>query len=213
MTLATKAELRTDVGNWLNRASDANFLAQFDSFLTLAEAEFGTRLRADVMERRLRATLNERWETNPAGTNQISSISIVSNGAYQDGGPLDFIIYQEVIKRFGESAGASTRVCAYTLVGEQIGFFPFPEEDLTSTLEFEIVAYARPAALVAEDSTNLVLTTYPGIYLYGVLMQTALYYGRDEDFIKWDQSYEKAIADANEEAASTPGDILIQRVG
>ena len=213
MPLSTKAELRSEVGAWLNRANDTNFLNRFDSFLTLCEADFGTRLRADVMERRLRATLNERWETNPAGSNQIRSVSILRNGAYQDGGALDFIIYQEAIRRYGESAGAATLVRAYTLVGEQIGFFPHVEEDLTATQEFEIVAYIRPEALVADSDTNLILTTYPSVYFYGVLMQTAPYYGRDEDFTKWGGLYEKALDEVNVEAASTPGDILIQRVG
>lgn len=193
----------------MNRSSDADFLARFDSFLALAEGDFGTKLRADVMERRLRAVLNERWETNPAGTNQIRSVTIVNNGAYQTPS-LSFLSYQQAIKAYGPAS--ATPVKAYTLVGEQIGFFPSPEQDLTSTLEFEIVAYQRPSALVLDTDSNLVLTTYPGIYLYGALMQTAPYYGRDDDLAKWGQAYQAAIEAANFEAASTPGDILLERV-
>ena len=209
MAIGTKAELRTEVGAWLNRTNDANFAARFDSFLALAEGDFGTRLRADVMERRLRAKLNERWEKNPAGSNQVRSVSVVSNGNYQTPA-LTFLTYQAIIKAYGSNN--ATLVKAYTLVGEQIGFFPHAEEDLNTTQEFEIVAYVRPEALVVDGDTNLVLTTYPGIYLYGVLMQTAPYYGRDSDFAKWGQLYEKAIDEANAEAADTPGDIIIQRV-
>ena len=65
---------------------------------------------------------------------------------------------------------------------------------------------------MADSDTNLVLTTYPGVYMYGVLMQTSTYYGRDEDLTKWGGLYEKALAEANAEAGDTPGDILIQRV-
>ena len=209
MTFATKAELRTEVGAWLNRENVTDFLNRFDSFLTLCEADFGTRLRADVMERRLQARLNERWETNPAGSNQIRSVSILRNGNYQQPA-LTFLTYQAIIKQYGNNN--ATLVKAYTLVGEQIGFFPHAEEDLTATQEFEIVAYIRPEALVADSDTNLVLTTYPGVYMYGVLMQTSTYYGRDEDLTKWGGLYEKALAEANAEAGDTPGDILIQRV-
>ncbi|MGI9486940.1 MAG: phage adaptor protein [Geminicoccaceae bacterium] len=210
MTLATKAELRTDVGNWLNRATDADFLARFDSFLALAEDDIGKKLRSKVNERRLTATLNERWENNPTGSRQVRSISILNNGDYQDGGPLTYLTYQRAVARYGEGAGASDLVRAYTLVGEQIGFFPFPSEDLTSTLQFEIVAYVRPDPLLLDADNNEVLTTYPSVYLWGTLLQTADYYGRGGDKVKWGESYLAAIDDANVEADDLPGDSLIQ---
>lgn len=209
MTLASKAELRADVGNWLNRSGDSDFLSRFDSFLALCEADFGSKLRADVMERRQDAALNERWEKNPAGTNQIRSVMIVNDGIYQKPA-LTFLPYVDIVRAYGETS--ATPVKAYTLVGEQIGFFPFPLQDFTSTLRFEVTVYQRPNALVLDTDSNLVLTTYPSVYLYGVLMQTAPYYGRDDDLAKWGQAYQAAIEAANFEAASTPGDILLERV-
>lgn len=207
MTLATKAELRADVGNWLNRSSDADFLARFDSFLALAEGDFGTKLKSKVNERRLTAPLNEQWEANPAGSQAIKSISILSNGAYQSSGPLEFLSYQEAIRLYGSNAAG--QVCAYTKVGTQIGFFPAPST--TSTITFEIIAYVRPDPLVAEDSDNEILLTYPSIYLYGVLLQAAPYYGREEDLVRWGQLYGQAIADANMEQASSFSDVMLVR--
>ena len=209
MTLATKAELRDDVAAWLSREDEPDFLARFDTFLALTEADFGTKLRASVIERRLDAVVNERWEKNPAGTNQVRSVVILNNGNYQFP-PLSFLPYQDIIKRYGTTS--STPIKAYTLVGNQIGFFPFPLEDLTSTLRFEVIAYVRPDPLTTDDSDNEVLLVYPNVYFYGVLVQTAPYYGRDEDLVKWGQLYGQAIADANQEASSKPGDILIERV-
>lgn len=211
MTLATKAELRADVGNWLNRATDPDFLARFDSFLTLAEADFGTKLKSKVNERRLTAPLNERWESNPAGGQAIKSVSIISGDAYQSGGPLDFLSYQDAIEIYG--AQSSGQVAAYTKVGTQIGFFPFASSDPSSTTTFEIIAYVRPDPLVAEDSDNEILLTYPGVYLWGTLLQTADYYGRSEDKTKWAESYIAAIADANGEQASSFSDVMLVRAG
>lgn len=211
MTLATKAELRTEVGSWLNRATDANFLARFDSFLALAEADFGTKLKSKVNERRQVATLNERWENNPAGNQAIKSIAILSDDAYRSRGPLEFVSYQDAIRIYGATSSGEVR--AYTKVGTQIGFFPHPSEDLTSTLQFEIISYVRPPALVDDGDDNQVLLSYPGVYLYGVLAQTAPYYGREEDLVRWRGLYEAAIAEANMEQAGAHSDVLLVRAG
>jgi len=210
MTLATKAELRTDVGAWLNRANDPDFLARFDSFLALCEADFGPKIRTPVTERRLTAPLNERWEKNPAGTNQIRSVAILNGDNYQNPS-LTYLSYQEAIKAYG--ATGSTPVAAYTIVGEQIGFFPSPKTNTSSTITFEIIAYVRPDALVDEDSDNEILVTYPGIYLWGTLLQSADYYGRTDDKGLWGQSYLAALAEATNEAATMPGDVMLVRAG
>lgn len=209
MTLATKAELRDEVGAWTNRATDPKFLARFDSFLALCEADFGTKLKSKANERRLQATLNERWEKNPAGGQAVKSIAILRGDAYQSRGPLDALSYQDAIKLYGATSSGEVR--AYTKVGDQIGFFPFPTEDLTSTLQFEIIAYVRPDPLVAEDSDNEILLIHPGIYLYGILSQEAVWEGRDEDLAKYRGFYEQAIADANMEQAGSHSDILLVR--
>ncbi len=209
MTLATKAELRADVGNWLNRASDPDYLARFDSFLKLAEADFGTKLKSKVNERRQVATLNERWENNPAGNQAIKSVAILGGDAYRSRGPLDFVSYQDAVRIYG--ANTSGEVAAYTKVGTQIGFFPFPSEDLTSTLQFEIISYVRPDPLLLDADNNEVLTNYPGVYLWGTLLQTADYYGRTEDKVKWGESYLAAIVDANQEQAGSYSDVLLVR--
>lgn len=210
MTLATKAELRADVGNWLSRTGEADFLARFDSFLALAEADFGTRLRARQLERRLRANLNEKWEFLPERTNQVRSVAILTEddaSTYE----VPFYTYREAVKVFGPNSVGDIR--AYTVVGDQIGFFPMAREDLTATRRFEVVIYQRPPPLAADLDTNVILTTYPGIYLYGTLLQSAPYYGREEDLLRWTNSYEAEIAKANGESSTTPGDVLIVRAG
>ncbi len=210
MTLATKAELRTNVGRWLSRSTDSDFLARFDSFLALAEADFGTKLKSKVQERRLVATLNERWENNPAGSQEVRSVAILTNGNYRSRGPLDLLSYQQAVAKYGPNA--SGEVQAYVLVGQQIGFFPFADEDLTSTKQFEMVAYVRPDALVADTDNNEVLVSYPAVYLYGTLLQAAPYYGRQEDVTTWDALYAQAIEDANAEKASRAGDVMLERI-
>lgn len=210
MTLATKAELRDDVGAWLNRATDPDFLARFDSFLALCEAEFGPKIRTPVTERRLVAALNERFEANPAGSNQIRSVAILDGDNYQSP-TLTYLSYQEAITTYGTSG--ATPVKAYTIVGDQIGFFPAPKSNLSSTLQFEIIAYVRPDPLVNDTDNNEILTTYPGIYLWGTLLQSADYYGRTEDKVKWGENYGAALAEAVKEADTMPGDVIIQRAG
>ena len=210
MTLATKAELRTDVAAWLNRANDPDFAARFDSFLALCEADFGPQIRTPVTERRLTAPLNERWEKNPAGTNQIRSVAILNGDNYQNPA-LTYLSYQEAIKVYG--ASGTTPVAAYTIVGEQIGFFPAPKTNSSSTLSFEIIAYVRPDPLVDDDDDNEILVTYPGIYLWGTLLQSADYYGRSEDKGLWGQSYQAALTEATKEADTMPGDVILQRIG
>lgn len=209
MTLATKADLRDEVAAWLSRVGEPDFLARFDTFLLLAERNFSSRVTARPLERRLRANLNEKWEQLPDRTVQVRSVHILTDdeaSAYE----VPFYTHREAVKRFGANSVGDIK--GYTVVGDQIGFFPMSRADLDSTRRFEIVVYQKPPPLVNDTDTTTLLAEYPGIYLYGTLYQSASYYGRMEDKQTWFELYEAEIALANAEAAETPGDVMFERV-
>ena len=213
MAIANKAALRDDVAVWLSRVGEADFLARFDSFLALAEADFGPRLLVRQLERRLRANLNEKWEKFPERTIELVSVFILAvdadEGDDREWYRLPYMTHQKALDTYGDTASGEVR--AYTTIGEQIGFYPHPRFDQESQRRFQVTAYRRPGPLVLDTDTNDTLSKYPAVYLYGVLKHAAPYYGRQEDLVRWSGLLEQAIDDANVEAAGVTGDIMLAR--
>ena len=107
----------------------------------------------------------------------------------------------------------------FTIVGNEMEFSPFPEWDPASGTPEPVwpvceLAYYQRQNLGPDDTdTNIVLTTYPGVYIFGSLVEAAPFI-RDDGRVKlWQDKFNDAVAGANaeHERARTAGGQLRQR--
>ena len=98
----------------------------------------------------------------------------------------------------------------FSVVGSQIEFVPFPDGTPGSAVSFPIeLAYYQRQSLGPNDTdTTAVLTTYPAIYIYGCLMQSAPFIRDDPRVQTWASFYTNAINGANAEHER-----MMQRIG
>lgn len=82
----------------------------------------------------------------------------------------DFLEYRapEQMRRFDDDAG---RPCFFTVIGNQIELDRTPDE----AFDIEIQYYSVDAALTSSNTTNLVLTNHPELYLYGSLFHLYIF--------------------------------------
>jgi hypothetical protein len=67
---------------------------------------------------------------------------------------------------FGRSASLTGLPTVYSVVGRQVEVAP-----ITLPTEFSLWYWQKLPQLVADDDTNIILTTYPYLYLYGLLIE------------------------------------------
>lgn len=100
---------------------------------------------------------------------------------YDDGTtnrPLDFIAAQHMVGMSGVNSSGSP-IRGYTIDGDTIRLIPIPD----GTRFLRGTYYRRFNALSTE--LNELFRRAPSIYLYGALLEAALYLGEDENITKW----------------------------
>jgi hypothetical protein len=180
--LATYAELQSSIGDWLNRA---DLVATIPSFISIAESAHNRQIRTRQMIKRSTATVSDAFTTLPSDMLEITNAQI--NGSRVT--PLDFVSMTEADKvRRLYPAGTSKY---FTIVGDTLELVPNP----SSSVEVEIVYYARIPALSASNTSNWLLLMSPDLYLYGALIASAPYLRDDERVMAWMNLYKQALAE------------------
>lgn len=194
MALATYAELRSTVADWLNRDDLAT---QIPDFIALAEAQ----IRRNVRARSVRSAITLDAEViTPAGQYQdhaellafgeLRSLKLTgSTGATR--GPIQ-IVTPEVLaekQRVYTTAGIPRYAMS---VDSQLVLSPAPDR----TYSGEVVFYELLLPLVSSGS-NTTLSEAPDIYLYGSLLEAASYLEHDDRVAEWQRRFDKAVADLN----------------
>jgi len=166
MTISTYAELQDQVYKFLLRDSSDLVIttAQVQTFIQLCEAELNRELKIRILQ-------------------DSATVSTVADQAYASL-PTDF---REVIDfKFSDSpvgikwvtpeeyrlkyTGLSGRPEAYTIIGTRIYFGPTPAAIHTLNLDY----YKKIPALTDSNTTNVILTDHPDVYLYGALKHAGI---------------------------------------
>lgn len=238
-----RAQLRLSIMAWLHRANFRTpVAADFDptaGFIALAEQEMNARLRARCMVVRTKQTVDGQYLTLPcdllepfdarltngppliyvsrdttANALWMQSMGTPGNVAMAGFGP-DFMPiinppawpWQDGYPR------------AFTIIGGEIEFTPFPvyNSSLPANQQnfptCELAYYQRILLGPEDDDTNAVLSTYPGLYIYGSLVQSAPFLRDDSRVQTWAAFFQSGLdgANAEHERARTSGARLIQR--
>lgn len=168
MTIATYADLKSAVANWLTRS---NLTARIPEFIALAETRmmYGSRegnvicepLRIRAMETSADVAVNGQTAALPTGYLQ-------SRRFYLNTNPIDelgYVVPDLFWRTYISSVAAQPR--RFTVEGENFVFGPTPDGAYTG----KILYYKKLTALSADGDTNWVLANAPGVYLHGALAE------------------------------------------
>jgi hypothetical protein len=171
MTIDTYANLQTAVLNWINRSGDSDAVSRCPEWITLAEGEIIAELSSKPLRQGETSnpayTISSEYQALPSGFLRMRGNILIS------GSPNTYIEYDapENINRRGLMNGVNGKPKIFTIQGNQFRFSPVPDSSYTATLNYQ----ALPV-LSSSNTTNWLLTAYPGIYLHAALAQADRYY-------------------------------------
>jgi hypothetical protein len=175
MAIGTYAELLSALANITDRA---DMTTRFPEHVALCEAQLNRDLRVRQMLVRADAEITDEYSTVPTDFMGVRTFTL-------DGKSLTFVDQADLVD-LGTAEGRSTR---YSIVGQEIRYYPPPAAGFTAQLTY----WARIPALSTTNTTNWLLTSYPDAYLYGSLVHAAIYL-RDADLgSAGGQGYQAAI--------------------
>jgi hypothetical protein len=192
MALSTYTELKAAVADYLHRA---NLTAQVVDFITLAESEINTDVRMRKQESDETLTLSSGATTVALPTRYSEPIRLDIVIAGQDNRELTYVPPAQLTVQ--ATTGSACEPDYWTINAGNIQV-PAPT-DQSYTLLFKMLADFD----IASTSTNALLTKYPGIYLYGALLQAAPYMANDKRVATWATMYSNLVDKANKKEART----------
>ena len=200
MALSTYAELRTSIGDWLNRS---DLSATIPDLISLAEAQIERTLRTRQMIVRANASFDQQYGALPADFLEAKSLKLTNTNPPT---PLQFMTI-DALDQQSSTYTASGKPKFFGVVGNQLRIQPTPDGTYTTELTY----FAKLTKLSNSVTTNWLLASSPDIYLYGALLQAAPYLQDDARIQTWATLYERALNDlrtADDRGASSGGVLL-----
>lgn len=189
MALTNYAELKTSIGDFLNRD---DLTSVIPDFISLSEAQMNREIRHFRMEKRANANLDTQYTAIP--NDFLQPIRFVITGAeistIEQGSSMEISRLRE------QNSDTTGRPSRYAILDSSIEVFPTPD----TTYNLELLYYEKIDALNDGNTSNWLLTNYPDAYLYGSLMHSAPYLAEDNRIQTWAALYQKAISDINSES-------------
>jgi hypothetical protein len=182
MALTTFNELKTSIGNYLNRS---DLTSVIPDFITLTEAKLNRILRIRPMQKRVSTTLTsgDAFVDLPNDFLEATQIFIDSN----PNKVLNYVNANQIeLENTQETSGTPSQ---YTITGDEFQLSPIPDSNYTLKISY----YAKIPALSAENTSNYLLASYPQVYLYGALLEAQPYIVNDERITVWMSLFNEAV--------------------
>ena len=200
MALTTYNELKTSIGDWLNRS---DLTTAIPDFISLAEAQIERTLRTRQMIVRANASFDAQYGAVPSDFLEVKSLKLTSTNPQS---PLSFLSIDALDNEMTKYT-ASGKPKFFGVVGGQFRIVPTPDANYTTELTY----YAKLTKLSTSVASNWLLSSSPDIYLYGSLLQAAPYLQDDARIQTWATLYERALNDlqtADDRGSSSGGALL-----
>ena len=200
MALTTYNELKTSIGDWLNRS---DLTTAIPDFISLAEAQIERTLRTRQMIVRANASFDAQYGAVPSDFLEVKSLKLTSTNPQT---PLSFLSIDALDAEMTKYT-ASGKPKFFGVVGGQFRIVPTPDANYTTELTY----YAKLTKLSTSVASNWLLSSSPDIYLYGSLLQAAPYLQDDARIQTWATLYERALNDlqtADDRGSSSGGALL-----
>lgn len=164
MALATYADLKAAVADWLTRA---DLEQQIPDFIKLAEASLNKIIRSTRMTANADVTVNAnaRKGVLPSDLLETLYVQIKTDEDY----PLEQVSPEQltVLRRSRMRATGKPRF--YAIVGRAIEVVPTPDAQIT----LDVAYYQAIPSLASPTDANWLLTYEPDLYLYTTLLHAA----------------------------------------
>lgn len=195
MALSNYTELKAAVLATMHRPE---LTSEVVDFITLAESRINAALvsRAAEIDASLTATISSRYIALPSGfASKDFALWDTTNSPR-----LPMVYLTPEVLPVTTSEGQPRR---YTIDGSNIAF-EYPCQDAyTYTLRY------KKRYNIASTTTNDILTNYPGVYLYGALVEGAIWTHNDEKLITWGRMYDTALTDCINSEAQARGNATL----
>jgi len=212
MAITSYSELKTAVANWLARS---DLTDRIPEFIAIAEAKFNRRLDVRQMEQRSTATINTT-STDPqfiSLPSDFQSMRRVCLSSVTGKPTIEYLTPSALYQmRFGTFADNTGQPAFFTLIGSNIELLPVPDQNYTIEMVYRQVI----PALSDSNTSNWLLAMAPDAYLYGALLEAAIFTQNDERVPLWAQAYKSVIDDLtslNFTSAYNAGPISVMPVG
>lgn len=184
------ATLQTAIQDWLRNRSDVT-ASLCQGFIQLAEAQMNRRLQTRLSIARSTITITAETLAVPADFSGAISMMLQSNPISE----LNFVTPDGLnLRANGAGATQTGNPDSYTVEGSSFRFYPYPGTSVTAKLTYR----QRIPALSGTNTTNWVLTNHPDAYLFGSLLQSAPWLGRDERVPLWQAAFGQVLSDIME---------------
>lgn len=187
MSITTYAELQLAVASWLNRG---DLTANIPDFITLAEAQLNTDLKARQMEAKTTLPTVVGVNTVALPTDMLEMRRFIVAGSYNQ--PLSYRSPDELSIDF--SANSSGQPIVFTVIGANAELAPIPDAVYSLVLTYR----QRLPALTVSNTTNWLLTNWPNAYLYASLLAATPFIMNDARLSVWQAFYAQAVAGIND---------------
>lgn len=179
MAITTYAELQSAIADFLNRD---DLTSVIPTFISLAEAQIDRELRHWRQEKRVEATLDERYENFPNDFLEIQELSL------SDGTRLELIAAAEM-QDWREASNTSGKPRYFRVTADQFEFYPTPDGSYAMSMQY----YAKTPNLSATTTSNWLLEYAPDLYLYGSLVHASPYLAEDARTQVWAAFFQNAM--------------------
>lgn len=196
--ITTYAGLKAGMLAWLARTGDALLDARFDDFLLNCERrmyygfavdEPASPMRSDALRIPEMEAVDAAFALTSGSVAQPAGfLELISAYNNSLNAPLD-IVSQRTLDGYGAQSLGGTRLIAVS--GTNFRFFDTPSSG-TATLR-----YYRKLATPAGSIVNDILTNYPDVYLYGCLVEAAIFTQGEAEAQRYLQLYNASVAGLN----------------
>ena len=181
MALSDFTSLKASIADWLHR-SDVTAAASIASdVISLCEADINATIRVRQMEDVTTQAITSGYLVHPSDWIAWKSISRSTGGKRFNLSPYSS---EGGAQRLGPLSGVDA---GYEVLGDRTYVLP------SGTGSYECRYYKKVPALTTSATTNWLLTNYPGIYLYGSLLQATAWEQSDPRIPLWKQAYDEAV--------------------
>lgn len=175
MALATYTDLKTSIGDWLNRA---DLVGQIPDFIAMAEARFNREIRHNAMLKRQTTVATSDYVTLPS--DWLEHVSITVAGDTSVSSPLTYLANDEYYRVKLQGLTGAFRY--YTIQENNILLLPATSSGSTT---LETIYYAKIPALSDLAPSNWLLARAPDLYLYSSLLAAEAFLQNDERLQVW----------------------------
>jgi hypothetical protein len=196
--ITTYAGLKAGMLSWLARSGDTLLEGRFDDFLLNCERrmyygfavdEPASPLRSDALRIPEMEAVDAAFAlTSGTVAQPVGFLELISAYNNSLNAPLD-IVSQRTLDGYGTQSLGGTRLIAVS--GTNFRFLDAPSNG-TATLR-----YYRKLATPAGSTVNDILTNYPDVYLYGCLVEAAIFTQGEVEAQRYLQLYNASVAGLN----------------